>query len=1027
MISLLYKIFAAVDMVSFRIIHFAIGGCDLAHVMRRQYLHYKLPLTLFILLVISAAGIAQSVISPKMPLSTIIKVTLPSDKEEKQHIAIIPYDKEIYELAYRVYLLNANIKGAYAVAAAAEQQTRTPLLQQENNAWRDKLAQTAIWMQNPGIAAAQYLHLVQHAQNSGALQKGLGLSKAMHDDRYLLKFLHSALAHHMYLPNMGIDMVDALLRLGSITEAQHFLQQSTYLFSRANYLLSKIKIYKLITDFENQLAYLKTYDNEYGASPAMALQEALIEVAENQFVAAQHSLAQAKNKALTLSQDLNVYWENYAIISALTGNTSEERAAYAHIIQQGRANERIYSKMIEILGANNPPLTYRYAQKAKQAYPKNVSFAISAFSWALQNSAWRDFPKLDASTPAAVRAMMRYDTAYAELKANYLQLIGRHDAAVNVFVDALQILPTNYYLKSDFLFFLIQTNDLVRLRYSLALWSKTDKLSDVLLGSYAQGYFVLNQPAKTIAALQLFYEQFESRHADPYWLINFKDILDSVYLYEQSWAVTHYAWPKYLALLSQQQAPIDYIQLLDYLKLSIQEAPVDVTRAALMVLQEFVNPDVELLLLTWAFNTQSDALADAIYASYKAQDILPPAWAVLTIALRHEDRYLMRDILTTPNPKTATNPTKVASYRDKVLGAQKIDAPSLAQQYAFEALEQHPQDSDLYDNLFTPAMFKTANKLSTSFELFQYAQVQGPRNITSFSYSHGPGLRITPYNSLWYSNLMDTDEQPINTSVATSSQAITNVPDHDERSGVVFEIPQYRGSLLVDLGYRGDLNDFFTMRARREYQLVHDFNSALNLGYHQPADDSLGMLVGGVKNNILLNGNYVITATDTILSDVSHNFFYTQDGYHVADGVHGALTFEHRFWQTYPDWTAAVYGTAGAYYNKTNVLQGSILSLIPEGVPPTVNFLIPNNFYEYGVTVSFGQTLIENYTRTFRPFASFTLSNNSNVGLGMLYNAGLSGSVLGRDKLLLYYSEGTNQGTGIQIQRLVKASYALYF
>lgn len=930
-------------------------------------------------------------------------------------------------LAYEVYLLNNHTKAAYDLARLAVAKTsHNPSLKEENHLWRMRLAQVALWEHDPILAARQYFVLAKKFQDQKAFHEGVALSKSMRDDASLIQFLTINFMSHDNKDHSGSELINAWLRLGEPYKALSFLKENRAFFSRRYFLKLHMKIYRVLGEIDKELFFLNQYSDEFQITPKMALQQAEIYMAKGKIKKAEKALILAKASVETFNKkEMLIFWQAYADLAWLTGNEAHELEAYQHLIET-HTSEKFY-RLISLYSEKNPRIAYLYAKKAMKLFPDNISLNLYAFSLSNQNNSWQDFPQLEAAVSPAIRHLLKFDPAYGEAKANYLQSIGQHDGAVKSFLKVTNDLPTNPYVKSDFLFFLIQTNDLERLAQVLSLWNKRAYFSNYLWGGFAQGYYNLNNPFMSLLALQLFYDNFEKYQYDPYWLIYFKDILESTYHPEASWAVTHSAWFLFLELLTKQKDKPDYTQRLNYVKLSMQEAPGDETRIALAWLQHFVNPDTELLMLSWAFNTGNDALADAIYSYHKMFKIMPPGWAVLSLALRHYDRYLMRELLTNPQATVATYPSKISSYRDSVQAANDIDDISLAQQKAFEALEQHPHDSDLYDHLFTPTFLKTANKLYLSQEYYQYASAVGPRTVSSFTYVPSPSLQIMPYHSIWLSSLLENRTTTFNNNVAISSQDIVNLPAHNERAGVQMTLAQHRGHYVLDMGYRSNLNAFETARLLRQYQVFHDLNLGLEFGYHQLSEDSLGLLVGGMKNDIHLSANYSLTVLDSLLGDYYQNFFYTQDRYSVANGQQATVNYEHRFNQSYPNWTISLYGTEATYFNKTNLLKGSILTLVPPNVPPTVNFLIPINFKEYGVTASFGQQLLDDYTHAWRPFASGTLSSNTAVGFGKIFSIGITGHVFGRDKLLLYYNQGTNQGAGIQIQRLAKISYSLYF
>ena len=209
--------------------------------------------------------------------------------------------------------------------------------------------------------------------------------------------------------------------------------------------------------------------------------------------------------------------------------------------------------------------------------------------------------------------------------------------------------------------------------------------------------------------------------------------------------------------------------------------------------------------------------------------------------------------------------------------------------------------------------------------------------------------------------------------------------------------------------------------------MFHDLDTITTLGLNQPADDTVSLLVGATENNIRFDFSHNMTVLDNINGTFLQKYFYTQNGQFLSQGSQGTLRLDHKLLKTAPDFTITPYGTIATYYDQTQApITGTVTRIIPKGVPPTVGFFIPYNFTEYGITGSFGQSYIDDYTHRWQPFALFTLSKNSVVGVGELVNIGLAGAVFGRDHLLLYYEWGSNQGQGIQNVVLGKIAYRIY-
>src|SRR5580704_16808853 len=108
----------------------------------------------------------------------------------------------------------------------------------------------------------------------------------------------------------------------------------------------------------------------------------------------------------------------------------------------------------------------------------------------------------------------------------------------------------------------------------------------------------------------------------------------------------------------------------------MQEAPGEPTAVPLNMVQDNVNEDVELLILTWALKHNNFSLARATYWHYLAMGMEPPLWASLSIALERHDRQLERKII--------TDKKNLVSYRDHIRASMDIDAIPHGQTVAFK-------------------------------------------------------------------------------------------------------------------------------------------------------------------------------------------------------------------------------------------------------------------------------------------------------------------------------------------------------
>ncbi len=916
------------------------------------------------------------------------------------------YDEPLYNTAYTVYLANQQVKSAFLIAKTAVEHHRSSKL------WRMRLAQTAIWLDMPEIAEQQYLYLAQNNLDNEALHLGIKLAQSVGDDTMLIQFLNIGVKREKNKVPMITLLIDAHLRAGDIQIALQILNRYRSVLGETNRLSLQQNIATVMNDVSLKKQSLINYSQLHPLSPSQAASLAKIYLSERNPNKAYDLLHQATRKAKP--DDAN-FWRNYGQIALLTHHTDSAIHAFKLLLKYN-PDASIYSAFIGLIIPYEMEYAYQVAKQGVTKYPNNVTLAMQSFTLNLSLNRWRDFSHLNAIIPPKMRKELLNNSDYIKAKANYLEHTGKHVEAVATYLNGIHRLPQETSLPSDFIYFLIKSFDLQRLAIALNYWYVGAANQPELWASESEGYAKLNHVERSRLFLQLFYNQFDHNQKDPVWLITLKDLLENSFLPSQAWAITHYTWSIYLPILHQQTAPLDYNQQLNYVKISMQEAPGDITRAALSSLQRFINEDVELLMLTWSMKHNDFALSDQIVAFYQQANMSPPAWVSLTLAMYHYDRQKMRAIL--------TDSKKIASYRDQVQAALNIDATPVAQTIAFQQLNIHRKDSSLYDQYFTPAMMQTANQASVSQQFYQYGVVIGPRTVVSYTNFIWPSLSLKPYSSSWFSGLLSNQSGK---GTQNNTQQLQSAPSIDERVGMLTHLRQHRGSLDIDLGYRKNLTSFLTFKGQRNYNLRPDLSLSLALGYHQESSDTAGMLVGGMKNMLGFNGVYTISSKDSVLFEYAQNFFYTQDGQYVSNGLQPTVRYEHKLFLDYPDYTGAIYATGANYFNQTTrPLQGSILSIIPPQVPPTVNFLIPKNFFEYGASVGFGLNKMDEYAHAWHAFGSYTLSKNTVIGIGKMFNFGAAGSVFGRDHLLLYYEQGTNAAQGIQISRLAKLTYIVY-
>jgi polysaccharide biosynthesis protein PelB len=92
---------------------------------------------------------------------------------------------------------------------------------------------------------------------------------------------------------------------------------------------------------------------------------------------------------------------------------------------------------------------------------------------------------------------------------------------------------------------------------------------------------------------------------------------------------------------------------------------------------------------------------------------------------------------------------------------------------------------------------------------------------------------------------------------------------------------------------------------------------------------------------------------------------------------------------------------------------------LPANASPSVDFFVPRSSNQVSLGLGFGESARDSDARALRPFAAAYVSHNSVAGAGYNASLGLSGSLLGGDRLLLSLSYGQDlNGAKDQVKAL---------
>ena len=241
--------------------------------------------------------------------------------------------------------------------------------------------------------------------------------------------------------------------------------------------------------------------------------------------------------------------------------------------------------------------------------------------------------------------------------------------------------------------------------------------------------------------------------------------------------------------------------------------------------------------------------------------------------------------------------------------------------------------------------------------------------------------------------------------------ALASIPSTDRLYGLTALWRHAVGETRFTVFHRQALTDNTGFSLVHQYPLSPRLGGRLGFAYNERTLETSALAAGGSRDQIFAGLQYTLSKREYILGELFSKQYYTQDERTKIGSAYG-LNWEagHRFRTEYPDWHVRVAGSVN-HFSLSGSGDAATAVLNPAGTIPGASFFLPGSFSVYGIYTGFGTYYRTNYTRALRPFLDIGVNRNTVTGSGYAAMAGISGSLMGLDKLTLYASTGRG-GTG---------------
>jgi len=906
-----------------------------------------------------------------------------------------PFDQELFDLSYSVFLANGNPKDALAVARKAL------LARPSDRTWKKKAAQSAEWSGNPTLALEYWLDLVQSGDRT-AEDPALRLSRALNEypSRHLL--LKKKVTTEKTGPDLHKEYLEVTEIMGLPREAYDLLAENKILgvdpvwsFTEQARLAELLGKPEAATAAWEKRAALKPLN------PQESLNLASLWYGQGDSLKAFDAMEQSASQT---PESATVFWDTYRSLAYALGKTAEAGKASKMLINSGSAGVSDYQLMLDLHSETDPGRAYTYARDGWRKF-KEPYFWHALSDTGLRSGHTQDLVLFMETLTPEEDAILSRDARSWLARSQVYRGVGRTHASLDSARQAVRLAPSDPEIYSAYLWLLIDLKHLDELRHQVRTQEgRIDLKRPELREPLAAALLMLGDTSRALYHYRMLAPQKQN---DPAWLATYADVLEQAGDLEAAWQerrrafflLRHQSTGKSLSTISPQTLATQARLLLslcrgDDLSVLIR----NIAAAA---------PDqaAHELIIGWAMATGKNDLARLWYWNHFARAASGPEWARLGLALEINDRPLMGDLL--------DNRLDLLPYRDAIEAARRTGWTNLAQQHAFDRLELNSGDH------LAASMMRYLAQSRPGYLLagLTFQDLSGVGWMES-------RLAVSQPLTHRFSLLADMSEREYTLLEGTP---LVNLPGHDASGSLTLTRLHDGGHLALKLGLRESLDKPSAEGSLAGlWQPGHGLNLEAVLDLHGKAEETAALAVGGRRDRLRLTASSSITSRDSLVIELAAGRFHDEDREYLGGMRSVQMEFRHQITHGWPDSGMRVFGGVNDY-DADGTVGPTLATLIPQAADPSPSFFIPRSFGQVGVGLYGGQANKASLTRTWLPFADLSLIWNSRSGIGFNYSLGAGGSVTGLDRLVLEISQGTGEFGKNDLSTTLGVSYRYLF
>lgn len=916
------------------------------------------------------------------------------------------YDAANYDLAYEVFLSAKNLQDAHRVARAAVQQVPNDMK------WRQRLAQVNEWSGRPGEALEHWLFVARRTGSGEAWQSVLRIAPGLMNDEAVVEAMRYQATRGALTDAQVGAIAAAYERLGRPREGVEYLTQEYAKRPRPALLEQIARLHEASGNIEAAIAAHRALIDTVGATTPRVTTLASLLISRGRFGEAYEVLERHRDKAPAADAD---YLRLMGDLALRLRDDTAAQSAYERIVVHPSATLDDYTRLVSLLQARQPEAAARLAEAAHRRF-NSPHLLLTALGLHSQR---RDFPtmrRIFAEMSPQTEQALAGNAGFLVIRADYRAATGSPQLALADFREALRIDPANRFARMGMMFHLIAHGMLLELRREMPLATEIAQRDPEFQGAVGAAWLALDDPSRALP----YFAGVVKRNPDDYlWLLNYADALERNLQSDMAWRVRRHAWIKIReATVKKERSPRELLQA--HARVAVQFLPGD---AGFAVIRNLLRLDAEAdaissdplrqaidagtreLVLAWMVSTEQHLGAKAWLWTQYGRSLAAPKWAEVSLALVHGE-------LDTVQRALERYPDAIPRY-DRHEAARRTQQYRHAQSIAFAGLEKYPYDDEMHLRL-THSAFDMVSHTQAGYTSFRRGTVGGHEWNAETAVWLSPRLRLSFDVSYIHQGLINT-------------VALASIPSTDRLYGLTALWRHSVGETRFTVFHREALASTTGFTLAHQYPFSNRLSGRLGFGYNERTLETSGLAAGGVRDQIFVDAHYTPSKREFVIGQLFSRQYYSQEERTKIGSSYG-LNWEvgHRFRTEYPDFHVRAAGSV-SHFDREGSGDAATIVLNPAGTVPRGSFFLPGSFAVYGLYTGFGTYYQNNYTRALRPFVDIGVNRNTVTGTGYGALVGVSGSVIGADRMTLYASYGRG-GTGTnESSRAVGLRYMYLF